>query len=700
MWPAYFKRTSYRVPSGSKSNRCTLLFGLCLGLIAWNCNNNASGQSASEATPGKTHSEYWVGWMETADRQLRWVVQFNRSNSSDGPIVSAYTWNPDISDKPNPLTQFAIDDQYWKLEWQQSGAKENLKYEAIQESENRATGFIIISDKTLAVPLNKVLSLPDETARNLGADIVWLDQSPPSPQNPNAKRFDLRLRFYTEGPFAAEGPRIVLDSMAAQLMGVPVELQQNEDEYLQFQIPAIKASYKAMLDENEEMMSGKFQRNDVETDLALHLLKEQNAKPEKAEATAPAPPNSVAQSNSTSQVPSKSTEEPPAMPSKDKQPESQPVDTVKINIRKSMPSKLTHDLAPNEKAFTLDTRMADTSPAVKGQSASVPRVLGGTVSYSISRPDQPAPALIILSTYDANDRDGTVGASKFYKQLAHWFAEKGVATVRFDDRGVGESFPVENMSSEDQKRDLDALIEMLRSDPQIAPDQIGFFGHGEGANLAMNLSASDPRIAFNVLFAPPGVNGFELTRQRLVSAAMAQGLVRTDAERLADFQRSLQDIALRFTGDKTQQVQQVKTLVAEKWSKIGPLTGANSDFKDADERTAAESRLLTQVAGFDTPLVRDALVSEPSTNWMLGASPTLVMFGGRDGIIPPNINAEPLKTAALRGGEGRFNFVELPKVNHWFNSSTASGKELEESETSVDDGVYKAINDWMQKRGM
>ena len=660
-----------------------------------------AGQARSPNQAGGVR-EYWVGWMDSSERQLRWILQFNRAESADGPITSAATWNPDISATPIPLDRLEVKEQYWTLGWKSAG-NEEIKYEAIQESDSRATGFLIVGDRTLAVPLNKVDTIPTETARDLGADIVWLDQLPPSAQNLNPKRFDLRMRFYTEGPFAIDGPRIVLDSIASKLTGVPVELDQTDDEYLHFQIPALNASYRALVSDDEKSMAGKFIRNQQESELELKLLPEDLPAPpstnqEKPQALASNDPKA-------SSAPTAMSEQKPA-PEKNEEPVRESTDLprdegVTINIQGVKESSVQHDLAPNEKAFTLDTSpIASRNPSV---SQPAPRLLGGTIAYSApqatgSQAAGPSPAIILLSTYGPNDRDGTIGKNRFYKQLAAWFSEHGIASVRLDDRGVGESTPIQGMTSDDQLKDVIAVLHMLKNDPQIDPRRIGLFGHGEGADLAMRVAAVEPNVAFSLLYGPSGINGFELTKERLIASAIKQGMTQEDAQKLAEFQRRIQEIALRHGGDPGQQIQLVRELIASHWSTVGGLTNSNLDLNKPADRSAIEAGLMEQVAGFASPLARDALQEDPATFWMLGTAPTLAMFGDDDAVVSKDWNIEPLTSAALRSGQGRFEFVAIPHANHWFTSQVAKESDYDEKSLEIQPAILATIKGWLNRR--
>lgn len=63
--------------------------------------------------------------------------------------------------------------------------------------------------------------------------------------------------------------------------------------------------------------------------------------------------------------------------------------------------------------------------------------LAGTLTLPAGR--GPFPAAVLLSVAGPDDRDQTLGPHRGYRALAHRLAAQGIASLRFDDRGVGGS---------------------------------------------------------------------------------------------------------------------------------------------------------------------------------------------------------------------------------------------------------------------
>jgi pimeloyl-ACP methyl ester carboxylesterase len=116
--------------------------------------------------------------------------------------------------------------------------------------------------------------------------------------------------------------------------------------------------------------------------------------------------------------------------------------------------------------------------------------LAGTLTL----PDAPAPvpAVTIASGSGPLDRDSNSRRARFdvARQLAHALADGGLASLRYDKRGVGES-PGDwrRAGLYDNVDDLGAALHTLAARPEVDPARVLVAGHSEGAILAAALAA-------------------------------------------------------------------------------------------------------------------------------------------------------------------------------------------------------------------
>ena len=128
------------------------------------------------------------------------------------------------------------------------------------------------------------------------------------------------------------------------------------------------------------------------------------------------------------------------------------------------------------------------------------------------------PVLIFVTGSGQEDRDETIFEHKPFAVIADALGRAGIASLRFDDRGVGGSTgDVVNATTEDFRDDALAGIKLLRE----RFDKVGVIGHSEGGTIALML-AVDRQVDFIVSLAGMVVSGLETivaqNRVRLASA--------------------------------------------------------------------------------------------------------------------------------------------------------------------------------------
>ncbi|CAM5326023.1 hypothetical protein SSTU70S_04716 [Stutzerimonas stutzeri] len=101
---------------------------------------------------------------------------------------------------------------------------------------------------------------------------------------------------------------------------------------------------------------------------------------------------------------------------------------------------------------------------------------------------QPVPVALLIAGSGPTDRDGNnpAGRNDSLKRLAQGLAKQGVASLRYDKRGVGASLsaaPQErDLSVDAYVRDVLAWSARLREDPRLG--KLILIGHSEGALIA------------------------------------------------------------------------------------------------------------------------------------------------------------------------------------------------------------------------
>ena len=130
--------------------------------------------------------------------------------------------------------------------------------------------------------------------------------------------------------------------------------------------------------------------------------------------------------------------------------------------------------------------------------------LAGTLTLP-NRSDGAAPAVVLVSGSGAQDRDCSApigGGWRPFRELADALSSRGIAVLRFDDRGVGASGGDHAVATERQTvEDVRAAVALLRARSEVDGGRVAVLGHSEGARIAMLVGAQDEELAGLVLMA-------------------------------------------------------------------------------------------------------------------------------------------------------------------------------------------------------
>ncbi|HQQ47657.1 MAG TPA: alpha/beta hydrolase [Acidobacteriota bacterium] len=112
-------------------------------------------------------------------------------------------------------------------------------------------------------------------------------------------------------------------------------------------------------------------------------------------------------------------------------------------------------------------------------------IIGATLT--LPKGEGPFPAVLLVQDFQPVDRDGNAPLENIrkanpWKQLAFAFAEKGIATLRYDSRGVGESAGDPAMLTLGGRvSEVRALAALFRNESKVDKARIFFLGQGLGS---------------------------------------------------------------------------------------------------------------------------------------------------------------------------------------------------------------------------
>ena len=105
-----------------------------------------------------------------------------------------------------------------------------------------------------------------------------------------------------------------------------------------------------------------------------------------------------------------------------------------------------------------------------------------------------------------------------------------------------------------------------------------------------------------------------------------------------------------------------------------------------------------QIKSALTPWFRFFLSYDPQPTLEKVRCPVLAINGEKDLQVAPKENLEAIRKALETGGNTNFKIVELPGLNHLFQTCTTGGmSEYSQIEETIAPSALKLMGDWIEK---
>lgn len=150
------------------------------------------------------------------------------------------------------------------------------------------------------------------------------------------------------------------------------------------------------------------------------------------------------------------------------------------------------------------------------------KILSGSISGTLAMPKSATgkiPVVIIIPGSGPVDRDGNSAktgiATNTYKLIAEGLGKNGIASLRYDKRGVGESVTTEkeeNMHFDDGIDDAYTLINLLSEDKRFS--KIILSGHSEGSLVGI-LAGTNENVKGLISIAGAGTRADEILTEQM-----------------------------------------------------------------------------------------------------------------------------------------------------------------------------------------
>lgn len=300
--------------------------------------------------------------------------------------------------------------------------------------------------------------------------------------------------------------------------------------------------------------------------------------------------------------------------------------------------------------------------------------------------------LVILSSGSGDqDRDETLEGFKIFKVIADHLASKGIASFRYDDRGVGASTgDFVNSNIEDHAIDLENIMDYFKTTKEHPFNDFILFGHSQGGILAGKVAVGNKSVKKVILMGAPSVPLVEVVtfqvRQDYEHTDLPENLIEADVSAHNKLMRAIEDD--KHIDEAYQLFRQTTETILYKMS-----SAHNKDLAKIKQQAIAKADEFKIIYGL--PSLTSFLYYNPSKDFEQLKVPVLSLFGGLDFQVPIHQNKDRMENALLKSGTD-YHFITFEKANHFFQkATTGSREEYATLEKKFVDGFLDEISSWI-----
>jgi len=302
-----------------------------------------------------------------------------------------------------------------------------------------------------------------------------------------------------------------------------------------------------------------------------------------------------------------------------------------------------------------------------------------------------APAVILVSGTGPIDREVTFVGHTLFRTMAYALARGGIASLRFDKRGVGESEgDFSSAKPEDFFADVLGAREYLLTQEGFTAEHVGLLGHSEGGMVALTAAARAPRTAFCVSLAGPLLSGRDNVVQSF--ALLARGGLQRDSE----FDRYVSELDTLFeiarSGTPSVRQPEAEELATSLAPRI--FTERTQVILGTNQLSGAEFLRLLSSACLDTVWGWDPMQIVPRV-----ICPVLVLYGAKDVQVPAAENIAAGRALVEKLGKSGWTIREVADLNHAFQRcQTGMPEEYAGLDHVMADEVVEEVVAWIKAR--
>lgn len=308
---------------------------------------------------------------------------------------------------------------------------------------------------------------------------------------------------------------------------------------------------------------------------------------------------------------------------------------------------------------------------------------GITLAGTFTRPQEGKnfPVAVLVSGSGPQNRNEELLDHRPFLVLSDYLTRNGIAVLRYDDRGVGESTGnYQTANLDDFTSDAASAVGYLKTRKDIHPKKIGIIGHSEGGTIAFTLAGEKSNgLAFIVSMAGMSIPGDSLMQMQRALMGKASGVSDAMIAQNEAVIVQINDLIRKHPADYIRQ--NMDSLIDEL---LPDLLKGNQ---------AARNGYQQGIVQMLSPEMQSLLSCNPAESLKRIQCPVLALGGEKDLQVPADINLERVK-ALVKGPVTTKKYLGL---NHLFqHCTTGLPTEYKEIEETLSPEVMADMAVWIK----
>jgi alpha/beta superfamily hydrolase len=316
----------------------------------------------------------------------------------------------------------------------------------------------------------------------------------------------------------------------------------------------------------------------------------------------------------------------------------------------------------------------------------------GTLTFPKS--GGPFLSAILVPGSGRTNRNGTEDNNlKPLYEIADFLTKNGMAVLRCDKRGVGDSEGTLDLNTtiDDLVSDIVSSIDYLSQRPEIDKIKIGLIGHSYGGIIAAKASLERPKIMFLVMLGSPGVKNGEILFQQIRDISRSFGINDTTIDK---FQYIIKNTSEILNSNESLDIKRLQIELMYRDKVLTISEAEKSTLKHFGYDFSPDAYSYSKIV--DVPYFYEFYTFNPQTVLEKVKCPILSIIGEKDLQVNPKINQQAIENALIAGRNRNYS-IQIPKgYNHLFQKTkTGNPAEYERHKVTISPEILNNIFTWI-----